>query len=303
MANLFRKTISKLNEKKHMLQNHEQATNHRIAHILGEKASFSVKEAYKMARTNIIFALAGQDNCKKVILTSAEPGEGKTTTVLNLSITFAQTGAKVLVVDGDLRKPRIHRYLHFDKKNGLSDLLIGSIDLDTAVRHHDNLNIDFIPSGQIPPNPVELLSSENMEKLLERLSESYDYIFIDSPPVTVVSDATSMAHMVDGYIVVIRHNYTIHELLSKARSSLLFAEGKILGYIMNDISPLGGISYNQYGAYSTKYYNYKTRYSYGLRYSYRYTYQETEFDKPEMEAVNLKESKKPHKKAEEKVKD
>ena len=157
-------------------------------------------------------------------MTSAEPGEGKTTTVLNLAITFAQTGSRVLVIDGDLRKPRIHRYLHFDKKNGLSDLLIGTTTLDKAIRHHKKTDVDCIPAGQIPPNPVELLSSEKMNMLLQTLSESYDYIFIDSPPVTVVSDAASVANYIDGYILVIRHNYTIHELLEKARSSLLFAE-------------------------------------------------------------------------------
>lgn len=273
MANLIGKLIQKLNVKKHQFQKSNSATNHRIAHILTDQAPFSVREAYKTARTNIMFALTtGQERCKKIVLTSAEPGEGKTTTVLNLSITFAQTGSKVLVIDGDLRKPRIHRYLHFDKKNGLSDLLIGTTDLTKAIRHHEKLNIDCIPAGQIPPNPVELLSNSNMDKLLEKLSSMYDYIFIDSPPVTVVSDATSMASMVDGYIVVVRHNYTIHELLSQARSSLLFAEGKVLGYIMNDIRPLGGLSYNQYGAYSNKYYSYKRKYGYGLRYQYRYTY-------------------------------
>ncbi len=289
MSNLFSSIISKLNEKKHQFQKHEQATNHRVAHILTDDAPFSIKEAYKTARTNIIFALAGQENCKKVVLTSAEPGEGKTTTVLNLSITFAQTGSKVLVIDGDLRKPRIHRYLHFDKKNGLSDLLIGTTTLDKAIRHHDNLNIDFIPAGQIPPNPVELLSSEKMDILLKTLEGKYDYIFIDSPPVTVVSDAASMANFIDGYILVIRHNYTIHELLEKARASLLFAEGKVLGYVMNDIKPLGGIAYNQYGAYSSKYYSYKGRYGYGYRYgygsrgyNYRYTYHDVKFDDPEI---------------------
>ncbi len=296
MSSFLTKAISKLNEKKHMLQNTQQAINHRVAHILTDNASFSIKEAYKTARTNIIFALAGKDACKRVVVTSAEPGEGKTTTVLNLAITFAQTGSKVLIIDGDLRKPRIHRYLHFDKKNGLSDLLIGTTDFDTAIRHHNKLNIDCIPAGQIPPNPVELLSSENMQNLLDALSEKYDYIFIDSAPVTVVSDAASITQMVDGYILVIRHNYTIHELLEKARSSLLFADGKVLGYIMNDIRPLGGLSYHQYGAYSSKYYNYKTRYSYGLRYTYRYTYQEkTEFDSPEMEEVNLKPAEKKEK--------
>lgn len=280
MANIFNKVIGKLNEKRHQLQKHEQATNHRVAHILTDEAPFSIKEAYKTTRTNILFALAGQEGCKKIVLTSAEPGEGKTTTALNLSITFAQTGSKVLVIDGDLRKPRIHRYLHFDKKNGLSDLLVGSTTLKKAIRHHDKLNIDCIPAGQIPPNPVELLSNDGMNELLEKLSEMYDYIFIDSPPVTVVSDAAAMANVVDGYIVVIRHNFTIHELLSKARASLLFAEGKVLGYVMNDIRPLGGLSYNQYGAYSSKYYNYKSKYGYGYgsrRYQYRYTYNQAQY--------------------------
>lgn len=279
MSNMFSKVIGKLNEKRHQLQKHEQATNHRVAHILSDDASFTIKEAYKTTRTNILFALAGQEGCKTIALTSAEPGEGKTTSALNLSITFAQTGSKVLIIDGDLRKPRIHRYLHFDKKNGLSDLLIGSTTLKKAIRHNDKFNIDCIPAGQIPPNPVELLSNNRMRELLEELSDMYDYIFIDTPPVTVVSDASAIASVIDGYIIVIRHNYTIHELLSKARASLLFAEGKVLGYIMNDIKPLGGISYNQYGAYSSKYYNYasKYRYGYGGRYQYRYTYSENEY--------------------------
>lgn len=267
MPNLITNAIKKLNESRHQLQKREQATNHRIANILSfDSVPFAVREAYKTARTNIIFALGGKEECKRVIFTSAEPGEGKTTSVLNLSIVFAQTGAKVLIIDGDLRKPRIHRYLHFERKNGLSDLLIGSTTFDKAIRHHKKLNIDFIPAGQIPPNPVELLSSPKMETVLDKLSESYDYIFIDSPPVTIVADATSMAKYVDGYIIVVRHNYTIHELLDKTRSSLLFAEGKILGYIMNDIKPLGLLSYKQYGAYGNKYTGYY-RYRY---YSYRY---------------------------------
>ncbi len=272
MPNMFTNSIRFLNEKKHQLQRREQATNNRIAKILSKDTPFTIAEAYKTARTNIIFTLAGKDDCKKVIFTSAEPGEGKTTTVLNMAIVFAQTGAKVLIIDGDLRKPRLHRYLHFDKKNGLSDLLIGTIKLEEAIRHDDKHNFDCIPAGQIPPNPVELLSSPAMSNLLDTVSENYDYIFIDSPPVTVVADATSMTHMVDGYIVVVRHNYTIHELLDKTRSTLLFAEGKILGYIMNDIKPLGGLSYKQYGAYSSKY-SYHYRYRYGYRYGYRYNYQ------------------------------
>lgn len=272
MNNSISKLIARVNEKKHSVKRTSQESNsNSVNNILSEKTPFSITEAYKTARTNILFSLADVEGCKKVIFTSAEPGEGKTTNVLNIAITFAQTGARVLIIDGDLRKPRIHRYLESEKTNGLSDLLIGLIDDKTAIHHSDEKGIDFIPAGQIPPNPVELLSSEKMKNLLERLSANYDYIFIDSPPVTVVTDAASMASFVNGYVIIIRHNYTIHELLEKERNALVFAEAKILGYMINDVKPMGGIGYGKYGAYGNRY-RYKYRYRYGYKYGYKYGY-------------------------------
>lgn len=265
--------IGKFNEKKHKLRKKlasETAENPR-SRILTDKTTFAITEAYKTARTNIMFALAGIDRCKKIIFTSAEPGEGKTTTVLNICITFAQMDAKVLLIDCDLRKPRIHRYLGIEKNEGLSDVLAGMITAEQAIKHNDEYNIDCITAGQIPPNPVELLSSDAMEELFEKLSENYDYIFIDSPPVTVVTDAASMAKKVDGYIILVRHNYSIHELLEKTRQSLNFAEAKILGYIINDIKAMPGIGYSKYGAYGTRY-KYRYRYRYGYKYGYKYGY-------------------------------
>lgn len=273
MNNDVLKFIGKLNEKKHNFRHKSeiQSVSSPSDNILNDKTTFSITEAYKTARTNIIFALAGIDRCKKVIFTSAEPGEGKTTTILNMAITFAQTGVKVLLIDGDLRKPRTHRYLGMEKTNGLSDLLAGLISVDDAIKHCSEKNFDCITAGQIPPNPVELLSSEAMEKVLEELSSRYDYIFIDTPPVTVVTDAASMAKFVDGYVVVVRHNYTIHELLEKTRQNLMFAEAKILGFIINDIKPMAGIGYSKYGAYGTRY-RYRYRYRYGYKYGYKYGY-------------------------------
>ncbi len=241
--------------------------------ILSADTSFSIKEAYKSARTNIIFALGGEPGAKKVIFTSSEPSEGKSTTSLNVAITFAQTGARVILLDCDLRKPRIHRYIGTTRKNGLSDLLVGLTNADTAIRHSEKFNLDFIPAGQIPPNPAELLSSSAMEALLKYLGERYDYIFIDTPPVTTVSDATSMAQMVDGYVIVVRHNYSIYECLERALASLKFAEAKLLGFVMNDVRPMMGIGYGRYGSYSSKY-RYSSKYKYGgydkRRYGYRY---------------------------------
>lgn len=273
MSNKILEYIGKFNEKKHSLRNSVMADSLESPkfHIIDDKTPFAICEAYKTARTNIMFALAGDNKGKKIIFTSAEPGEGKSTTVLNIGITFAQMQGKVLIIDGDLRKPRLHRYLGLEKNGGLSDVLAGMIDIDDAIKKSEELNIDCITAGQIPPNPVELLSSAAMGELLEKLSERYEYIFIDTPPVTVVTDAASMAKYVDGYIVVVRHTYTIHELLDKTRQALEFAEAKILGYMLNDIKAVAGIGYARYGAYGTRY-KYRYRYRYGYKYGYNYGY-------------------------------
>lgn len=235
-------------------KNKEVAAVNKFNTLLDENTPFSVAEAYKATRTNIMFSLGTSKGCKKIILTSANPGEGKTTSVLNIAIAFAQTDSKVLVIDADLRKPRIYRLLKFAKKGGLSDILCNMIDVDEAIHHNDEYNIDCITSGQIPPNPAELLSSEAMGELLDTLSDRYDYIFIDTPPVTVVTDAAIMAKHVNGVIIVARQNYTVYETLTKARENLLFADAKILGYVLNDVA-VDKYGYGKYG--------YKYNYGYG----------------------------------------
>lgn len=235
----------------------EESIQQRTASLLNEDTAFAVVEAYKTARTNIIFSLGTTTKgCKRIIVTSANPGEGKTTTTLNLAIAFAQMDAKVLVIDGDLRKPRVYRHLQLERKGGLSDILCDLIDVKDAIHHCKDYGIDCITSGQIPPNPAELLASDVMGELLDKLSEHYDYIFIDTPPVTIVTEATVMAKFVNGVVVVARQNYTIHESLAKARENLLFANAKILGYILNDITT------PKYG-YGRYYNNYSYNYEYG----------------------------------------
>lgn len=243
--------------------------------ILNEKTPFVIQEAYKTARTNIIFAVSGaKDKKSKVIcFTSASPGEGKTTSCINLSITFAQTGAKVLLIDGDMRKPRMHQYLGVVKTNGLSTVLSMQASFSDVVYRDVRPNLDLLASGSIPPNPAELLASEAMEAFLDEISDEYDYIFIDTPPASVVTDAVALSKYVTGMIIVVREGYTTHENLEHAISLLKIADSKILGFFLNDSSPINinyGIYQKSYGRASLRY-NYRYNYKYNYRYgSYRY---------------------------------
>ena len=250
---------------RHANKRSESSGDRGVRPVIDENTDFLVREAYNATRTNIIYSLGSERGCKKIIITSASPHEGKTTTSLNVAITFAQTQAKVLIIDADLRKPRINRHLGLPREDGLSDLLCGLIDIDKAIKHSDKHGVDCITSGHIPPNPTELLASAEMGVLLEKLSERYDYIFIDTPPVTVVTEAAAMAKYVSGVIFVVRQNSTISESLNRARTNIQMANAKILGYILNDVS---ASSYN-YGGYSR--YGSKKGYGYG-RYGYKYGY-------------------------------
>ncbi len=208
------------------------------ANVLSDNTPFSVKESYKMMRTNIIFSVAGkcESGCKLIALTSANAGEGKTTTTVNLAIAFAQTGSKVLAIDCDMRKPRLHRYLKVKREPGLSTLISRQATIDQVINKDVRPGLDVLAAGEIPPNPAELLSSDRMKEIIDELSQHYDYIFFDTPPVTVVTDAVALSQFVDGMIVVVRQNYTTHESVSSAVNTLDIASAKVLGFIVNDAS-------------------------------------------------------------------
>lgn len=256
----IRKFISALNKSTApKMQNAKRDLNT----ILSDDTPFVIRENYKSARTNIMFSVSGlnKKGCKFIAITSANPGEGKTTTTLNLAITFAQTGARVLAIDGDLRKPRMHRYLNVKKDIGLSSILSHQIKFEAAVAKDVRPGLDVLASGELPPNPAELLSSETMKEFIESISERYDYVFFDTPPVTVVTDAVALSPLVDGVILIVRQNYTDHESLSMAINLLNISGTKLLGFFVNDVAKSrGGYSYNRY------------RYKYGMKYSYRYGY-------------------------------
>ncbi len=233
-------------KKKEIKHNDAFAANN----ILSDETPFVIRESYKMARTNIIFSVSGSNahNCKLIAVTSATPGEGKTTSTINIAIAFSQTGSKVLVIDCDLRKPRIHRYIGVKNKTGLTTVISGQATLSEAINKDVKKDFDILTSGEIPPNPAELLSSERMKEVIEELSQKYDYIFFDTPPVTVVTDASALSPFVDGIMIVVRQNHTDHESLSSAINLLNIANAKIIGFFVNDVTKK-----SRYGTYHNKY--------------------------------------------------
>ena len=233
-----------------------------INRILNDKTHFNVVESYKATRTNIMFSLNNEKGCKKVMITSATAGEGKTTFCINIAKTFAQTGAKVLIIDADLRAPRISKYLNIDTKKGLSNVLAGFDAFDDCVVKIDD-NLHCICSGPIPPNPVELISSDNMKQLFEYLEDKYDYIFIDTPPVNIVTEGVLLSKYVTGVVLVTRQKYSLYKMVEKAIGALKFANAKIIGFILNDAKT--GTVYSGYKSDGYRYGKKKNRYE---RYGY-----------------------------------
>ena len=228
--------------------------------ILSDNSKFFVSEAYKTLRTNILFS-AGDSGSKSFVITSAIPGEGKTTNAINLAISFAQTEKKVVLIDGDLRKPKLHKYFDLENKTGVSNVISGVYDGTNKdfIQNTHIENLDLITSGHIPPNPIELMASDNMCKFIKKLEEIYDFIIIDTPPVNVVSDALVLSKYVTGYIMVARSEYTEYQSLNSAMSNFELANIKPLGIILNDVA-------NKRSRYSSKRkYGYKSYYNY-----YRY---------------------------------
>lgn len=247
-------------------------------YILNTKSSFYLREAYKTLRTNVNFALAETEGSKVILVTSAMQSEGKSLNALNLAISLAQTDHKVLIADCDLRRPKLNRLLNLSSASGLSNLLMDSKQLDATIISHEDYGIDMLLSGDIPPNPSELLASERMKKLLETLRGRYEYIILDSPPVNLVIDAVVLAQQCDGVLFVVKAEQSERGAVIHAIEQLEYAKAKLLGILFNGMSPDMGIGYGkyryrQYGRYGRygrygKYSRYG-RYGYG---GYRYGY-------------------------------
>lgn len=193
---------------------------------------FFVTEAYKSLRTNLRFTLRNE-GCKKLIICSPVPEDGKSTTSTNLAITIAQANHRVLLIDCDLRKGRLHSFFHVKHSPGISDCLSGIVNTSDVIYKTTLENLYLLPMGSIPPNPTELMSSEQMEELIKRLEKDYDYIIMDTPPINVVSDSLSLVKLADGVILVVREGKTSYVNIESALSKYEFAQANILGFTLN----------------------------------------------------------------------
>lgn len=199
--------------------------------LLTAKSPFSVQEAYKSLRANVIFSLPG-NNCKCIGITSATRGEGKSTVAVNLTISLAQLKKRVVLIDCDMRLPTVMTKLNFNTKEGLSDYLSGMVEEVPAIRI-SSMGVDVIPSGTIPPDATTLINSDAMKNLVNLLKESYDFIVFDFPPINIVSDAVLLSEMVDGYLLVIRHGFSEHKDINEMLRQLHFSESKVIGFVYN----------------------------------------------------------------------
>ena len=244
-------------------------------YVLKQSSSFYLREAYKALRTNTSFSLTDKEGCKIITVTSSLQREGKSMTALNLAISLGQADHKVLIMDCDLRRPKVSRLLNCSAPAGVSNVLMNPSFLEVALLHDEEHGIDVMLAGDIPPNPSELLASPKMAKLLEDLREIYDYIILDTPPVAVVTDAVILAPLSDGVLFVVRAGQTERIAVMHAMEQLEYAKAKVLGFVLNAIDSKDGTNpYNKY-RYSKymRYGHYGYGYGYGSRgYGYGYGY-------------------------------
>ena len=191
-------------------------------------------EAYRVLRTSMLLSAADRPP-KIVLVTSGQAGEGKTTTVVNTAISLGQLGASVLIIDCDLRKPATHKVLNVEHQNGLSTYLSRETEINGLIRKLSIGNLSLLPCGPIPPNPAELLSSNKMKNMLALLSESYDHILIDSPPLLSVTDSVILSTMVDGVILVVHGGKSTRIAARRARQELTSVGAKIFGVVLNNL--------------------------------------------------------------------
>lgn len=214
--------------------------------------SSTVSEAYRNIRTSLLYTSPNQKS-KAYVISSAGPQEGKTTTAVNLSIALAHTGKKVLLVDSDLRKPRIHKTFSVDGSRGLTSCLVGQDKLEDAIVETEIENLYFLPSGPIPPNPAELLDSPVMRELIARMKSMFDCIIFDSPPLVAVTDASVLATLSDGAIQVVWAGNTSRRLVEMGKERVENIGAKMIGVILNNMRVSRGGYYYYYPRYC-KYY-------------------------------------------------
>jgi len=234
-------------------------SNEKAKFVLSTDSKFAIVEGYKIARTNLVFSLTAQ-NSKCVAVTSWSKGEGKSTATVNLAISFAKMGKKVLLIDTDLRRPNLHNLLKISNESGVSDVIGQFNDFSSAVHRDVIPSLDVLTSGAIPPNPSELLASAQFTELVELVKQEYDYIIMDTPPLGVVADTLLLKDHVGGYVLVVREKVTTHGDIERALQSVHLADSKVLGFLKVGCTLRSkGYGYNKYRRNN---YNYNYYYKY-----------------------------------------
>ena len=223
--------------------------------IVSDKSPFAYVEAYKTLRTNMNFIFRN-NKYKKLVVTSSIPGEGKSSVSINLARVLAENGTRVILIDCDMRKPMLHKYLRAQRfrTRGLSTVLSGISTLEDSVATFSDLQFDLMTAGPIPPNPTELLASEEMEHLLDLLAKQYDYVICDTPPVSVVTDAAILSQYNAGVILVVRQKYATFKQAKKAKQNLENVHADILGCVLNRYDVSKNVKETKQSSYY--YYNY-----------------------------------------------
>ncbi|MEE1133040.1 MAG: CpsD/CapB family tyrosine-protein kinase [Caryophanon sp.] len=201
--------------------------------ITVENPKAIVSEQFRTLRTNINFS--NPDKVLKTILvTSSSPGEGKSTTSANVASVYAQEGKRVLLVDGDMRKPTVHHTFGLKNTKGLSNVLTRQVSIEEAVQPSTLDNLSIMTSGPIPPNPAELLASKSMEQLIGELTAQYDFVIFDAPPILSVTDSQILSNRCDGTVLVVKAGEAEKAMVQKAKESLVASQANILGVVLNN---------------------------------------------------------------------
>ncbi|PEB56267.1 tyrosine protein kinase [Bacillus pseudomycoides] len=190
-----------------------------------------ISEQYRTIRTNLQFSSAHKN--KTIVITSPRFGEGKSVTTANLAVSIAQQGEKVLIIDADLRRPTMHEILQVENTIGLTSVLNGKATLEEAIRQTEIGRLYTLTSGPVPFNPAELLGSVAMEMLIQKVTEQYDVVLFDSPPVLEVTDTSVLADKCDGILLVLRYSHTSNEDALEAKRALSFTKGRLVGAVLN----------------------------------------------------------------------
>ena len=211
----------------------------------------SLAEAYRQLRTSILLSTAGHAP-KSLLITSSLPSEGKTTTATNTAISLAQTGAKVLIIDADMRRPRLHSVFNIENGDGLSTILsteLTEAEILNVIKQDEGSKLYMLTSGPIPPNPAELIGSEQMANLLKLLSQNFTHVVVDSPPITSFTDGVLIASMVDGVILVVHAGKSSRQVVRRARQLLQDVGAKIFGVVLNNVNLRSQDNYYYYQSY------------------------------------------------------